>query len=64
MINEDYERDYFKDIVYLQEQMLELEMEARDLMTDIRREVAKIIVIDKDKVLQDDDKHAIGVLPF
>lgn len=52
MINEDYERDYLKDVIYLQEKMLELELDSKYLMEDIRREVAKIIVIDKDKQLE------------
>lgn len=63
MINEDYERDHLKDVIYLQERMLELELESKHLMEDIRREVAKIIVVDKDKQLEN-GKIRAELLPF
>jgi len=63
MINEDYERDYLKDVIYLQEKMLELELDSKYLMEDIRREVAKIIVIDEDKQLEN-GKIRSELLPF
>ena len=63
MINEDYERDYLKDVIYLQERMLELELDSKHLMEDIRREVAKIIVIDVDKQLEN-GKIRADLLPF
>jgi hypothetical protein len=63
MINEDYERDYLKDVIYLQEKMLELELDSKNLMEDIRREVAKIIVVDKDKQLEN-GKIRAELLPF
>jgi hypothetical protein len=63
MINEDYERDYLKDVIYLQEKMLDLELDSKHLMEDIRREVAKIIVIDKDKQLEN-GKIRSELLPF
>ena len=62
-MNEDYERDYLKDTIYLQERMLELELESKHLMEDIRREVAKIIVVDKDKQLEN-GKIRAELLPF
>lgn len=62
-MNEDYERDHLKDVIYLQERMLELELESRHLMEDIRREVAKIIVVDKDKQLEN-GKIRAELLPF
>jgi len=62
-MNEDYERDYLKDVIYLQEKMLELELESKHLMEDIRREVAKIIVIDEDKQLEN-GKIRSELLPF
>jgi len=62
-MNEDYERDYLKDVIYLQEKMLDLELDSKHLMEDIRREVAKIIVIDKDKQLEN-GKIRADVLPF
>lgn len=63
MINEDYERDYYKDIIYLHEQMLELELDAKELMTDIRREVAKITV-QKEETKQYDGEIRSELLPF
>jgi len=63
MINEDYERDYLKDVIYLQERALEIELESKHLMEDIRREVAKIIVVDKDKQLEN-GKIRADILPF
>lgn len=63
MIHEDYERDYLKEAIYLREQILELEIESRDLMHDIKREVAKIIVIDVDKQLEN-GKIRTELLPF
>jgi len=63
MTNEDYERDYLKDTIYLQEKMLELELDSKHLMEDIRREVAKIIVIDEDKQLEN-GKIRSELLPF
>jgi hypothetical protein len=62
-MNEDYERDYLKDVIYLQEKMLELELDSKYLMEDIRREVAKIIVIDEDKQLEN-GKIRAELLPF
>lgn len=63
MIKEDYERDYLKEAIYLQEKMLELELDSKHLMEDIRREVAKIIVIDVDKQLEN-GKIRADLLPF
>ena len=62
-MNEDYERDYLKDVIYLQEKMLELELDSKHLMEDIKREVAKIIVVDKDKQLEN-GKIRAELLPF
>jgi len=62
-MNEDYERDYLKDAIYLQEKMLDLELDSKHLMEDIRREVAKIIVIDEDKQLEN-GKIRSELLPF
>ena len=62
-MNEDYERDYLKDVIYLQERMIDLELDSKHLMEDIRREVAKIIVVDKDKQLEN-GKIRAELLPF
>ena len=62
-MNEDYERDYLKDVIYLQERTIDLELDSKHLMEDIRREVAKIIVVDKDKQLEN-GKIRAELLPF
>lgn len=43
MINEDYERDFLKDVIYLHEEVHELEKQVLELQQDVR-EAAKIIV--------------------
>lgn len=63
MVHDDYERDYLKEIVYLQEQILELEMDTRDLMNEIRREVARITVT-KEITKQHDGEIRSELLPF
>lgn len=63
MVNEDYERDYLKDVIYLQEKILELELDSKHLMEDIRREVAKITVI-KQETKQHDGEIRSELLPF
>lgn len=59
-INEDWERESLKDLVYLQETQHLLEQE-------IQRELkqpAKIVVIDKDNILNRDHEHQSNILPF
>jgi hypothetical protein len=49
-MNEDFERDFLKDAIYLQERVLELEMQ---IMDEINRNEAII------KVIKDDSKDNI-----
>lgn len=59
-INEDWERESFKDLVYLQETQFLLE-------EDVQRPVkqpAQIVVIDEDKILNRDHEHQTNILPF
>jgi hypothetical protein len=58
MIQEDFERDFLKDSVYLQERAFELEQESRFLLEDIR-EAAKIFVVKKKT-----PEHEPDILPF
>ena len=58
MMNEDFERDFLKDSVYLQERAFELEQETRFLLEDIR-EAAKIVVVKKKT-----PEHEPDILPF
>ena len=48
----DLEREYLTDYIYLQEQSYELDQKIRELMNE--RKPAEIVVIDKDKILQDE----------
>jgi hypothetical protein len=58
-INEDWERDYLKDVVYLQETQQILEEEFRRIQLP-----AQIVVIDKDKILNREHEHQSNPLPF
>lgn len=63
MIHDDYERDYLTEVMYLQERILDLEKKAVELLNDVERKTAKIIVIDKDKQLTN-GQIRVDVLPF
>jgi hypothetical protein len=58
-IKEDWERDYLKDLVYLQETQQILEEEFRRIKLP-----AQIVVIDKDKILEKHNEPYTNVLPF
>lgn len=59
-INEDWERESLKDLVYLQETQHLLEEEVRLAM----KQPAQIVVIDKDKILNREHEHQDNPLPF
>lgn len=59
-INEDWERESLKDLVYLQETQHLLEEKVRLAM----KQPAQIVVIDKDKILNRDHEHQDNPLPF
>jgi hypothetical protein len=58
-IKEDWEREYLKDVVYLQETQQILEEEFRRIKLP-----AQIVVIDKDKILEKHNEPHTNVLPF
>ena len=58
-INDDWERESLKDLVYLQETQQILEEEFRRIKTP-----AQIVVIDKDKILNREHEHQSNPLPF
>ena len=60
-INEDLEREYLTDYIYLQEEAYELDQKIKELMN--QRKPANIVVIDKDKILQDESIKS-EILPF
>jgi hypothetical protein len=57
MIPEDYERDFLKDVIYLQEEIIELNKEINERLE------ANIFIIDEDKILND-GKIRLNILPF
>lgn len=60
-INQDWERESLKDLVYLQETQHLLELQ---IAKDLNRQPASIVVIDKDKILQKRDELKYNTLPF
>lgn len=58
---EDWEREYLTDYIYLQERGYELDHKIKELMNE--RRPANIVVIDKDKILQDESVKS-EILPF
>lgn len=64
-LNEDWEREFEKDFVYLLEQQMLMEEEYRQWMTkENNRKPALIKVVDKDKILQNNEQFKHHVLPF
>lgn len=60
-INEDWERESIKDLVYLQEQLTQLEQELKEF---VNKQPARIEVVDKDNILNRDHEHQSNTLPF
>jgi hypothetical protein len=60
-INDDWERESLKDLVYLQEEIATIE---QDMHRFLNRQPAKIEVIDRDKILNRKHEHQNDVLPF
>lgn len=56
-MNEDFERDFLKDLIYLQEEIVDLNKEINERLE------AKIFIIDEDKILND-GKIRSNLLPF
>lgn len=63
MIHEDYERDFLKDTIYLQERTFLLEKELLELKEDLNRLDAKFFIV-KEKEKEHDGKVGLNVLPF
>jgi hypothetical protein len=57
MILEDYERDFLKDVIYLQEEIIDLNRQMNERLE------ANIFIIDEDKILND-GKIRSNLLPF
>jgi predicted transcriptional regulator len=61
-INEDFEREFLKDYVYLQEESHELDKQIQEEINKFRKPAA-IFIVDTDKILERDEvRH--NVLPF
>ena len=58
---EDWERESLKDSVYLLEEQMLMEQEYREWLLK-NRKPAKIVVVDKDKILQNEPVY--NLLPF
>ena len=61
-IQEDWEREYLKDFIYLHEIGQDLDDEIQKEIN--KRQPALIIVIDKDKILEKQDELKHYTLPF
>lgn len=61
-IKEDFEREFLKDYVYLQEEAHELDKQIQEEMNKFRKP-AQIVIVDTDKILE---RHEIrhNILPF
>ncbi len=61
-IKEDFEREFLKDYVYLQEESYELDKQIQKELNKLR-EPAAIFIVDTDKILERNEvRH--NVLPF
>lgn len=60
-INNDFEREFEKDSVYLLEEKMLMEQEYREWLSK-NRKPAKIVVVDKDKILNHESVR--NLLPF
>jgi len=58
--SEDFEREFQKDFIYLQEELLILQ---EMLQEELNRIPAQIIVIDKDKIHTDEQHHISTISP-
>ena len=59
MINEDWEMESLKDLIYLQEEMQFLKQEINE---EKERLAAKILVIKEEKI-REDEKHSVSTIP-
>ena len=56
MLNEDWERESLKDLIYLQELQMEIE---KEFWEEFKRQPAQIVVINQDKI-QKNEEHIIS----
>lgn len=61
LVSDDFEREFEKDGVYLLEEKMLIEQEYREWLTK-NRKPAKIVIVDKDKILQNEPMR--NLLPF
>jgi hypothetical protein len=63
MVNEDFERDFLKDFVYLHE---ELELLKQEISEELNRKPANIVIINEVKTTQDasENNNSFDVLPI
>lgn len=65
MLNEDWEREFEKDAIYLLEAKMLMEEEYRQWMIkEKNRKPALIKIVDKDKILDANERLEHNLLPF
>lgn len=61
MINEDFEREFEKDLVYLWEEQMQLEQE---FWAEMNRKPAKIVIINNIETPKENESQTTNILPF
>ena len=61
MINDDFEREFQKDLVYLWEQQMQLEQE---FWAEQNRKPAKIVIINNLEIPKENEPERSDILPF
>lgn len=63
-INDDWEREFQKDLVYLLEEKMLMQKEYLEWLKEEYRKPAFVKVIDEDKILDDNEELKLNILPF
>lgn len=63
-INDDWEREFQKDLVYLLEEKMLMKKEYLEWLKEEYRKPAFVKVIDEDKILDDNEELKLNILPF
>jgi nicotinic acid phosphoribosyltransferase len=63
-INDDWEREFQKDLVYLLEEKMLMKKEYLEWLKEEYRKPAFVKVIDEDKILNDNEELKLNILPF
>lgn len=63
-INDDWEREFQKDLVYLLEEKMLMQKEYLEWLKEEYRKPAFVKVIDEDKILDNNEELKLNILPF